>query len=328
MSPDPGRLVLRLAGGARRRAGGPRPEPLGTLIRRCAELHLRHRHRRRSLRTGQRPASRLRALGRPQAGGADLTGCAGEAVAIGLVLDSRYSVEAGLLPEADCRIERLIGRLGLPRWHDALLAPGRGTRPALFDGLDDFREHLGGDLTITLLRGIGPGAGCPRDASRSSRRRSRGCTPARPDRPATHDRRRRFRAAPHLLLVSTPARPGTGFGQRVDPRAGGEGPGLPGSPLRGGAAAVGRGRQRLAQPAVLAAFRDFLMAHDLFFTINGFPYGAFHRTAVKENVYRPDGWRTSGSPTPTSWRPSWRRWCRPDRRVGQHGPRLLRRARR
>ena len=79
-----------------------------------------------------------------------------EAVAIGLVLDSRYSVEAGLLPEADFnRIERLIGRLGLPRWHDALLAPGRGTRPALFDGLDDFREHLGGDQTITLLRGIG-----------------------------------------------------------------------------------------------------------------------------------------------------------------------------
>jgi len=47
--------------------------------------------------------------------------------------------------------------------------------------------------------------------------------------------------------------------------------------------------RRLAEPAVLAAFRDFLTGHDLYvFTINGFPYGAFHGTAVKENVYRPD----------------------------------------
>jgi sugar phosphate isomerase/epimerase len=47
--------------------------------------------------------------------------------------------------------------------------------------------------------------------------------------------------------------------------------------------------RRLAEPAVLEEFRDFLRAHDLYvFTINGFPYGAFHGTAVKENVYRPD----------------------------------------
>jgi len=47
--------------------------------------------------------------------------------------------------------------------------------------------------------------------------------------------------------------------------------------------------RRLAEPAVLEAFRDFLRAHDLYvFTINGFPYGAFHGTTVKENVYRPD----------------------------------------
>ena len=47
--------------------------------------------------------------------------------------------------------------------------------------------------------------------------------------------------------------------------------------------------RRLAQPEVLAGFRDFLRAQDLYvFTINGFPYGAFHGTTVKENVYRPD----------------------------------------
>jgi 3-dehydroquinate synthase len=80
----------------------------------------------------------------------------GEAVAIGIVLDSRYAFEAGLLAEADAaRIHRLVGRLGLPRWHDALAIRGGGGRLAVLDGLDEFREHLGGELTITLLRGVG-----------------------------------------------------------------------------------------------------------------------------------------------------------------------------
>ena len=48
----------------------------------------------------------------------------------------------------------------------------------------------------------------------------------------------------------------------------------------------------LAAPDAMAAFREFLAAQDLFvFTINGFPYGAFHGTRVKENVYQPD-WRS------------------------------------
>ncbi len=38
-------------------------------------------------------------------------------------------------------------------------------------------------------------------------------------------------------------------------------------------------------------FKDFLAANNLYaFTINGFPYGAFHGTRVKEAVYQPD-WR-------------------------------------
>lgn len=41
-----------------------------------------------------------------------------------------------------------------------------------------------------------------------------------------------------------------------------------------------------------AAFKTFLADHNLYaFTINGFPYGAFHNTRVKEAVYQPD-WRT------------------------------------
>ena len=48
----------------------------------------------------------------------------------------------------------------------------------------------------------------------------------------------------------------------------------------------------LSQPATLDAFLAFLAAENLYvFTINGFPYGQFHDTAVKESVYAPD-WRT------------------------------------
>jgi sugar phosphate isomerase/epimerase len=47
--------------------------------------------------------------------------------------------------------------------------------------------------------------------------------------------------------------------------------------------------QSLADPATLDELRSFLSVHELYvFTINGFPYGPFHGTRVKEDVYRPD----------------------------------------
>jgi hypothetical protein len=53
-----------------------------------------------------------------------------------------------------------------------------------------------------------------------------------------------------------------------------------------------RAAEELAQPAALTAFRHWLDAHDCYvFTINGFPYGSFHGTRVKEQVYAPD-WST------------------------------------
>ena len=55
--------------------------------------------------------------------------------------------------------------------------------------------------------------------------------------------------------------------------------------LRLGAVAA----RELAAPQTLEAFRRLLDKHQLYvFTINGFPYGRFHGTAVKQNVYRPD----------------------------------------
>jgi hypothetical protein len=56
-----------------------------------------------------------------------------------------------------------------------------------------------------------------------------------------------------------------------------------------------RAAEELAAPQVLAEFRDFLARQRLYvFTVNGFPYGSFHGTRVKEGVYRPD-------------------WCSPER---------------
>ncbi len=52
-----------------------------------------------------------------------------------------------------------------------------------------------------------------------------------------------------------------------------------------------RAAAELSEPAALAEFRDFLgRARMYVFTVNGFPYGAFHGTRVKEDVYLPD-WR-------------------------------------
>jgi 3-dehydroquinate synthase len=75
----------------------------------------------------------------------------GEAVAIGIALDATYSRLTGRLPLAPWRrILALLERLGLPRW-----APPLADVRAVLQGLQEFREHLGGRLTIMLLAGIG-----------------------------------------------------------------------------------------------------------------------------------------------------------------------------
>ena len=82
----------------------------------------------------------------------------GEAVAIGIALDTRYSVLSGLLPGGeDRRVRALLEPLGFPLWHPACEARGADGRLRLLAGLEEFREHLGGELTITLLSDIGVG---------------------------------------------------------------------------------------------------------------------------------------------------------------------------
>ena len=135
-------------------------DALATLIRRCAELHMRQIAKggdpfetgsARPLDYGHWAAHKLEAMTRHHLRH-------GEAVAIGLALDSRYSVLCGLLePGAEDRICFLLEHLGFKLWHAALEKRCDDGRLAVLQGLRDFREHLGGELTITLLAEIGRG---------------------------------------------------------------------------------------------------------------------------------------------------------------------------
>jgi 3-dehydroquinate synthase len=130
------------------------------MIRRCAELHMNQIAHggdpfefgsARPLDFGHWAAHRLETL-------TEHALRHGEAVAIGIALDARYSVLAGLLPEgAEERIARLLERLGFTLPHPALERRDASGELAVLRGLREFREHLGGELTVTLLEGLGRG---------------------------------------------------------------------------------------------------------------------------------------------------------------------------
>src|SRR5690606_30761978 len=126
-------------------------------IKRCAELHLQHiasgdpfeSGSSRPLDFGHWSAHKLEQL-------SHFTIRHGEAVAIGIALDTVYSWMSGRLNEVSMRrVLDLIHSLGLPLT-DPLLDISDVHSP-LLDGLNEFREHLGGRLTIMLLRNIGEG---------------------------------------------------------------------------------------------------------------------------------------------------------------------------
>jgi len=63
----------------------------------------------------------------------------------------------------------------------------------------------------------------------------------------------------------------------------------PSNPFGVGLRLSARAAEELSEPGALAAFRGLLDDIGAYvFTINGFPYGAFHGERVKEQVYRPD----------------------------------------
>lgn len=127
-------------------------QPMEEMIHRCAALHMEH------IGTGGDPfelgSARPLDFGHWSAHTLEeMTGGElhhGEAVAIGIALDSLYSYYSSMITESEQqRIFTLLTDLNLPLYHPAL------AELDVQGALDAFREHLGGTMSITLLTGIG-----------------------------------------------------------------------------------------------------------------------------------------------------------------------------
>jgi 3-dehydroquinate synthase len=125
-------------------------------IYRCASLHMQHiasgdpfeLGSARPLDFGHWAAHKLEYL-------SDFKIRHGEAVAIGIALDCVYSHLTGSLKKDELdRIISLLKKLGFEIFHPAL---GENDKINLTNGLNEFREHLGGQLSITLLEKLGKG---------------------------------------------------------------------------------------------------------------------------------------------------------------------------
>ena len=80
----------------------------------------------------------------------------GEAVAIGMAVDLVYAVKKAILDAATAeRIIRLIERIGFATYAPELLEAGSNGELVILAGLEEFREHLGGELNVTLVPEIG-----------------------------------------------------------------------------------------------------------------------------------------------------------------------------
>jgi 3-dehydroquinate synthase len=127
------------------------------LIRRCAKMHLDHiaggdpfeMGSSRPLDFGHWSAHKLETL-------SGFSIRHGEAVALGIALDSAYSYVSGRLSEDDAKsIIALLKKVGLQTTHPLMEITSDDS--AVLKGLNEFREHLGGKLTIMLLDAIGKG---------------------------------------------------------------------------------------------------------------------------------------------------------------------------
>ena len=136
------------------------PAAMERLIYRCAELHVNHIATSgdpfefgsaRPLDFGHWAAHKLEQL-------SEYNIRHGEAVAVGIALDVIYSRRLGFLDAAGAeRVLRLIEALGFDLFANELLNVDSNGDFLILKGLEEFREHLGGQLTITLLKEIGKG---------------------------------------------------------------------------------------------------------------------------------------------------------------------------
>jgi 3-dehydroquinate synthase len=135
-------------------------EAIEALILRCAELHIGHiasagdpfeLGSARPLDFGHWAAHKLEQI-------SEYKIRHGEAVAIGIAIDVLYSSLAGLLEATAAeRIVRLLETLGFELFAGDLLRVNPKGQLLILEGLEEFREHLGGELTVTLLSEIGRG---------------------------------------------------------------------------------------------------------------------------------------------------------------------------
>lgn len=134
------------------------PATLEQAIHRCAELHLEHIRTSgdpfefgsaRPLDFGHWAAHKLETMTEYALGH-------GQAVAIGMAIDLYYAAAHGWVSQADLhRVLRAMQQTGLPIHHEALYRRDDVGRLRILGGLDDFREHLGGVLNVTLPDGLG-----------------------------------------------------------------------------------------------------------------------------------------------------------------------------
>jgi 3-dehydroquinate synthase len=134
-------------------------DAMETLIRRCASLHLRQIAHggdpfelgtSRPLDFGHWLAHRLELL-------SEYRLSHGHAVAVGIAVDSLYSSRLGFLSVDQLeRILSCLGELGFSlRVGNRLRLVGEGLIESLLEGISEFQEHLGGKLSLTLLKEIG-----------------------------------------------------------------------------------------------------------------------------------------------------------------------------
>src|SRR6266446_1871819 len=136
------------------------PAAMQRLIYRCAELHVNHIATSgdafefgsaRPLDFGHWTAHKLEQL-------SDYAIRHGEAVAVGIALDTIYSRKISRLDATSTgRVLNLLERLGFELFANELLNVDSDNNLMVLKGLEEFREHLGGQLTITLLDAIGRG---------------------------------------------------------------------------------------------------------------------------------------------------------------------------
>lgn len=136
------------------------PSSMQRLIYRCAELHMNHiatsgdafeMGSARPLDFGHWAAHKLEQL-------SEFRLRHGEAVAIGIGIDVIYSRLRGHLSARSAeRVLRLLESLGFELFAGELLYEDENHQSLVLAGLEEFREHLGGELTVTLLKEIGEG---------------------------------------------------------------------------------------------------------------------------------------------------------------------------